>query len=71
MHVFIILTGKEENEISRHVDYLDINVFLMCFAFDSPQSLENIKNKWMPEVQYVCPTGTANNQLLSTTFFFV
>jgi len=28
----------------------------MCFAIDSPDSLENIPEKWTPEVRHFCPT---------------
>eukprot|EP00126_Sphaerothecum_destruens_P000059 Sdes_comp10076_c0_seq2m1673 len=27
----------------------------MCFAIDSPDSLENIPEKWTPEVKHFCP----------------
>ena len=27
----------------------------MCFAIDSPDSLENIPEKWTPEVRHFCP----------------
>jgi len=28
---------------------------LMCFSIDSPDSLENIPEKWTPEVRHFCP----------------
>merc|ERR1712241_1456325 len=28
---------------------------LMCFSIDSPDSLENIPEKWTPEVKHFCP----------------
>ena len=28
----------------------------MCFSIDSPDSLENIPEKWTPEVKHFCPT---------------
>ena len=28
----------------------------MCFSIDSPDSLENIPEKWTPEVRHFCPT---------------
>lgn len=27
----------------------------MCFSVDSPDSLENIPEKWTPEVKHFCP----------------
>ena len=32
-----------------------IDVILMCFSIDSPDSLENIPEKWNPEVKHFCP----------------
>lgn len=31
------------------------DVFLICFAVDSPDSLKNIPEKWVPEVVNFCP----------------
>merc|ERR1712002_527118 len=31
------------------------DVILMCFSIDSPDSLENIPEKWTPEVKHFCP----------------
>ncbi len=28
----------------------------MCFSIDSPDSLENIPEKWTPEVRHFCPS---------------
>nr|XP_013799017.1 PREDICTED: rho-related GTP-binding protein RhoC [Apteryx mantelli mantelli] len=33
----------------------DTDVILMCFSIDSPDSLENIPEKWTPEVKHFCP----------------
>ncbi|XP_076697656.2 rho-related GTP-binding protein RhoB-like [Callospermophilus lateralis] len=35
--------------------YPDIDVILMCFSVDSPDLLENIPEKWVPEVKHFCP----------------
>ncbi|TNM86468.1 hypothetical protein fugu_006698 [Takifugu bimaculatus] len=37
-------------------DTADTDVILMCFSIDSPDSLENIPEKWTPEVKHFCPT---------------
>ena len=58
MHVFF-LTGSEEHAYLRKMTYLDTDVFIMCFSIDNPESLSNIETKWMPEVQRICPNGTA------------
>ncbi|XP_029361611.1 rho-related GTP-binding protein RhoA-D-like isoform X3 [Echeneis naucrates] len=37
------------------LSYPDTDVILMCFSIDSPDSLENIPEKWTPEVKHFCP----------------
>nr|XP_061803466.1 rho-related GTP-binding protein RhoA-C-like isoform X2 [Nerophis lumbriciformis] len=39
----------------RPLSYPDTDVILMCFSVDSPDSLENIPEKWTPEVKHFCP----------------
>ena len=39
----------------RTLSYPDTDVILMCFSIDSPDSLENIPEKWTPEVKHFCP----------------
>ncbi|XP_027044603.1 ras-like GTP-binding protein RHO [Pocillopora damicornis] len=48
--------GKEgEYDRLRPLSYPDTDVILMCFSIDSPDSLENIPEKWTPEVKHFCP----------------
>ena len=47
--------GQEDYDRLRPLSYPDTDVILMCFAVDSPDSLENISVKWTPEVQHFCP----------------
>ena len=47
--------GKEDFDELRPLSYPDTDVILMCFSIDSPASLENIREKWMPEVKRFCP----------------
>ena len=54
--------GQYENEIMRYKTYLNADVVLMCFSIISPQSLESIEMKWLPEVRSICPKGTAISQ---------
>ena len=47
--------GQEDYDRLRPLSYPDTDVILMCFAIDSPDSLENIPEKWIPEVKHFCP----------------
>ena len=47
--------GQEDYDRLRPLSYPDTDVILMCFAIDSPDSLENIPEKWTPEVKHFCP----------------
>ncbi|KAJ3275811.1 GTP-binding protein Rho1, partial [Borealophlyctis nickersoniae] len=39
----------------RSLYYPDSNVILICYAIDSPDSLENVAENWMLEVRHFCP----------------
>eukprot|EP01129_Flabellula_baltica_P006295 TRINITY_DN233_c0_g2_i1.p1 TRINITY_DN233_c0_g2~~TRINITY_DN233_c0_g2_i1.p1 ORF type:complete len:209 (-),score=45.08 TRINITY_DN233_c0_g2_i1:75-677(-) len=47
--------GQEEYDRLRALCYPQTDVFLMCFSVLSPDSYENIKAKWYPEVTHYCP----------------
>ncbi|KAJ7331277.1 hypothetical protein OS493_020066 [Desmophyllum pertusum] len=47
--------GHEDYATLRPLSYPDTDVILMCFSIDSPDSLENIPKKWIPEVRHFCP----------------
>jgi Ras-related C3 botulinum toxin substrate 1 len=47
--------GQEEYDQLRPLSYPGTSVFLVCFSVDNPSSLENVKNKWHPEVKHHCP----------------
>ncbi|KAL3478261.1 P-loop containing nucleoside triphosphate hydrolase protein [Aspergillus californicus] len=38
----------------RRLSYLDKHVILICFAIDSPDSLENVMEKWISKVLHFC-----------------
>ncbi|KAJ1962913.1 GTP-binding protein Rho1 [Dipsacomyces acuminosporus] len=42
--------GQEDFDRLRLLCYPDVNAIVMCFSVDSPDSLENIEDKWYPEV---------------------
>ena len=47
--------GQEDYDRLRPLSYPQTDVFLICFAVNSPTSLENVRTKWSPEVQQYCP----------------
>lgn len=47
--------GQEDYDRLRPLSYPDTDVILMCFGIDNPDSLENISEKWNPEVRHFCP----------------
>lgn len=46
--------GQEDYDRLRPLLYPDSNVILICFLIDLPDSLENVKEKWISEVQHFC-----------------
>ncbi|TRY64362.1 hypothetical protein TCAL_11728 [Tigriopus californicus] len=47
--------GQEDYEQLRPLSYPDTDVIVLCFAIDCQDSFENLKSKWLPELQYYCP----------------
>ena len=48
--------GQEDYDRLRPLSYPDTDVILLCFSVSSPDSLENIPERWVPEVKHFCPT---------------
>ena len=53
--------GQEDYDRLRPLSYPDTHVLLLCFAIDSPDSLANIPDRWIPELKHFCPK-VGNNQ---------
>ncbi|KAI7887708.1 small GTPase superfamily [Mucor mucedo] len=47
--------GQEEFDRLRSLSYNDTHVIIVCFSIDNKDSLENIPNKWIEELQEGCP----------------
>ena len=47
--------GQEDYDRLSPLAYPNSDVILMCFSIDLPDSLENILEKWVPEVKHFCP----------------
>ncbi|EEQ35067.1 RHO4 protein [Microsporum canis] len=48
--------GQEEYDRLRPLSYPETDLLFVCFAIDCPVSLENVMDKWYPEVIHFCPT---------------
>lgn len=49
------IKGQEEFDRLRSLSYNDTHVIIVCFSIDNKDSLENIPNKWIEELQEGCP----------------
>ncbi|KAK4472666.1 hypothetical protein MN116_003897 [Schistosoma mekongi] len=47
--------GQEDYDRLRPLSYPDTNIIVLCFSVDSPDSLENVQEKWMPEIRNFLP----------------
>jgi len=47
--------GQEDYDRLRPLSYPQTDVFLVCFSVVSPASFENVKAKWVPELQHHAP----------------
>ncbi|KAJ5074454.1 hypothetical protein M0811_01085 [Anaeramoeba ignava] len=47
--------GKEEYDRLRPLSYPQTDIFLLCFSLISISSFENIKAKYLPEINHHCP----------------
>jgi Ras family protein A len=47
-------TGQEDYDRLRPLSYPDSHVILICYAVDSPDSLDNVQEKWISEVLHFC-----------------
>ncbi|KAJ3112377.1 GTP-binding protein Rho1 [Phlyctochytrium bullatum] len=46
--------GQEDYDRLRPLSYPDSHVILICFSIDSPDSLDNVMEKWISEVLHFC-----------------
>ena len=59
--------GQEDYDRLRPLSYPDTDVILLCFAINNKDSLENVSEKWKPEVDHFCPKV----KLLFVSAFFI
>ncbi|XP_053383593.1 rho-related GTP-binding protein RhoV-like [Mercenaria mercenaria] len=49
-------SGQSNYDRLRPLAYPQTDVFLLCFAVDSRDSYDNLKQRWVPEVRHHCPS---------------
>jgi len=47
--------GQEDYDRLRPLSYPQTDVFLVCFAVVAPNSFDNVKTKWYPEINHHAP----------------
>lgn len=47
--------GQGDYDRLRPLSYPQADIFLICFAINSPASFENVSKKWYPEMAHYCP----------------
>ncbi|RXN13609.1 ras-related C3 botulinum toxin substrate 1 [Labeo rohita] len=47
--------GQEDYDRLRPLAYPRTDVFLICFSLVDPDSFENVRVQWYPEVRHFCP----------------
>lgn len=48
-------TGMDGYERLRPMQYVQADVFIICFSIDCPASLRHVSLKWHPEIKQHCP----------------
>ena len=47
--------GQEGYDRLRPMAYPHCDCFVICYSVDNPDSLYNVKAKWLPELEHFCP----------------
>ena len=47
--------GQEDYDRLRPLSYPKTDVFIVCYSIMHNCSLDNARNKWLPEIRYHCP----------------
>ena len=51
MYVSSFFIGSPAHDSVRALSYQDADVFLLCYKISDPDSLYNVKNKWIREIR--------------------
>ena len=55
LSLFRSAKGGEDYDNLRPLDYPHTNIFLLCFSVMNPSSFDNIRQRWLPEVDHHVP----------------
>lgn len=47
--------GQEDYDRLRPLSYSNTDIVIICFSVTSPTSLQDVQDKWAPEVKHFCP----------------
>ena len=47
--------GQEDYDRLRPLSYPNTDMFIVCYSTISRTSLQNVKDKWLPEIRFECP----------------
>jgi small GTP-binding protein len=50
-----LIAGQEDYDKLRPLSYPQTDVFLLCFSVNSRVSFENLKSRWLLEIQHFAP----------------
>ena len=51
-------SDQEDYPRLRPTSYPNTDVFIVCYSVISPTSLQNVRNKWLPEIRHHCPNAS-------------
>lgn len=54
-YIFFDTCGQEDYDRLRPLCYPETDLFLVCFSIGDRRSLENVQEKWLPELDHFCP----------------
>jgi small GTP-binding protein len=63
--------GQEDFDRLRPLSYDNTDVFLICFALNNPNSFQNVKKKWTPELQNHLTNTISSTGAKSTARFIL
>jgi small GTP-binding protein len=57
IHIELVLrdtAGQEDYDRLRPLAYPNTDIVLFSFSIDQPDSLDNVEERWVPEIRHFC-----------------